>query len=195
MKHILLLILLFLPKFHLHAQQIKILTNKEKISLRGLSVVNNNTIWASGSEGQVAKSTNGGKDFTWITVKGYEKRDFRDIEAFDSSTALIMAVDVPAIILKTKDGGKTWNEVFHDNTKGMFLDAMDFTRDGNGIVVGDPINNKLFIATTGNSGDKWLALKPENNFYTADTGEAFFAASGTNVNLSGNKNSHVICYV
>ena len=129
-----------------HAQQIKILTDKEKISLRGLSVVDKNIIWASGSNGQIAKSLNGGKDFEWITVKGYEQKDFRDIEAFDANTAVIMAVDVPAIILKTKDGGKTWKEVFHDDTKGMFLDAMDFTNDGNGIVVGDPINNKLFIA-------------------------------------------------
>ncbi len=179
----------------IHAQQIKILTNKEKISLRGLSVVNDNIIWASGSNGQVAKSTDGGKNFQWMTIRGYEKKDFRDIEAFDANTAVIMAVDSPAIILKTKDGGKTWNEVFHDDTKGMFLDAMDFTKDGNGIVVGDPINNKLFIATTGNYGDKWSVLKPEKNFYTADTGEAFFAASGTNVKLSGNKYNPIISFV
>jgi hypothetical protein len=195
MKHILLFISYFLLQFHLHAQQIKILTGKEKISLRGLSVVNDNIIWASGSSGQVAKSTDGGKNFTWITVKSYEQRDFRDIEAFDANTAVIMAVDSPAIILKTKDGGKTWNEVFHNDTKGMFLDAMDFTKDGNGIVVGDPINDKLFIATTSSYGDKWISLKPENNFYTADTGEAFFAASGTNVKISGVKYNHVICFV
>jgi hypothetical protein len=195
MKQIFLLTILLLMFCFVHSQTVHQLTSKEKISLRGLSVVNNDIIWASGSNGQVAKSTNCGKDFTWITVKGYEKRDFRDVEAFDSNTALIMAVDIPAIILKTNDGGKTWNEVFHDDTKGMFLDAMDFTKDGNGIVVGDPINNKLFIATTSSYGDKWLALKPENNFYTVDTGEAFFAASGTNVNIKGNKNNHVICFV
>ena len=178
-----------------YAQQIKILINQPKISLRGLSVVNDNIIWASGSNGMIVKSTDGGKNFQWLTVKGYEKKDFRDIEAFDANTALIMAVDVPAIILKTIDGGKTWKEVFHDDTKGMFLDAIDFTTDGNGIVVGDPINNKLFIATTGNYGDKWLALKPENNFYTTDTGEAFFAASGTNVKIAGNKYNPLICFV
>jgi photosystem II stability/assembly factor-like uncharacterized protein len=49
------------------------------------------------------------------------------VEAFDANTALIMAVDSPAVILKTKDGGKSWKEVFRDNRKGMFLDAMDFT--------------------------------------------------------------------
>src|SRR5690242_7546924 len=119
MKRIILLTSYILIQFHIHAQQIKTLTSKEKISLRGLSVVNDNIIWASGSNGQVAKSINGGKSFEWITVKGYEQRDFRDIEAFDASTAVILAVDAPAIILKTKNGGKTWNEVFHDDTKGM----------------------------------------------------------------------------
>ena len=195
MKRIILLTSYILIQFHIHAQQIKTLTSKEKISLRGLSIVNDNIIWASGSNGQVAKSINSGKSFEWITVKGYEQRDFRDIEAFDARTAVIMAVDAPAIILKTKDGGNIWNEVFHDDTKGMFLDAMDFTKDGNGIVVGDPINKKLFIATTGNYGDKWSTLNPENNFYTADTGEAFFAASGTNVKISGNKYNPVISFV
>ena len=195
MKQYFFLILFILIFSLVDAQKIKQLTSNNKISLRGLSVVNDNIIWASGSNGQVAKSINGGKNFEWITVRGYEKKDFRDIEAFDANTAVIMAVDSPAIILKTKDGGNTWSEVFHDNTKGMFLDAMDFTKDGNGIVVGDPINNKLFIATTGNYGDKWSILKPENNFYTADTGEAFFAASGTNVEISGNKYNPVISFV
>lgn len=195
MKQYFFLLLLVLSFSLVDAQKTQQLTNKEKITLRGLSVVTDNIIWASGSNGQVAKSTDGGKHFEWITARGYQKKDFRDIEAFDANTAVIMAVDSPAIILKTEDGGKTWNEVFHDNTKGMFLDAMDFTKDGNGIVVGDPINNKLFIAATGNYGDKWSVLKPEKNFYTADTGEAFFAASGTNVKISGNKYNPIISFV
>jgi photosystem II stability/assembly factor-like uncharacterized protein len=195
MKHFILIIfyISFLPVSK--AQKIEVLTSGAKTSLRGLSVLTDNIIWASGSNGQVAKSTDGGKNFQWITVPGYETRDFRDIEAFDENTALIMAVAEPAIILKTNDGGKTWKEVFHDATKGMFLDAMDFTDDGNGIAVGDPINNKLFIATTGNFGDKWRALKPEDNFYAASNGEAFFAASGSNVKITGNKYNAGILFV
>ena len=71
-----------------NAQHIKVLTSKEKVSLRGLSAVDDNVIWASGSNGQVARSTDGGKNFEWITVKNYETRDFRDIEAFDANTAV-----------------------------------------------------------------------------------------------------------
>jgi photosystem II stability/assembly factor-like uncharacterized protein len=177
------------------AQRIKVLTDTAKVSLRGLSVVNDNVIWASGAKGKVARSTDGGKSFTWFTVKGFEQRDFRDVEAFDANTAILMAVDSPAIILKTKDGGKSWNEVFRDDRKGMFLDAMGFDETGNGMVVGDPIDGRLFIATTSNYGDKWLALRDDDNEYTVGDGEAFFAASGTNVYITGNKYKPFICFV
>src|SRR5687767_15448661 len=106
--------------------RLEILTSGTKTSLRGLSVVNDQVIWVSGSNGTVGKSTNGGKNWKWMTVKGFEKNDFRDIEAFDASTAIIMSVDAPAYILKTIDGGETWKVVFENRTKGMFLDAMEF---------------------------------------------------------------------
>ena len=50
-----------------------------KTSLRGLSVVDDNNIWVSGSRGTFARSTDGGKTFTYTQLKGYEKSDFRDI--------------------------------------------------------------------------------------------------------------------
>ena len=46
-----------------------------------------------------------GRHWEWLPVKGFEKRDFRDIEAFDKNTAVIMAISEPAQILKTTDGG------------------------------------------------------------------------------------------
>ncbi len=39
-----------------------------------------------------------------MQVKSFEKTDFRDIEAFDATTAIIMAIAEPAYILKTVDG-------------------------------------------------------------------------------------------
>jgi photosynthesis system II assembly factor YCF48-like protein len=180
MKQYFLPLLFVMISFFVDAQTIQQLTTNNKISLRGLSVVNDNIIWASGSNGQVAKSIDGGKRFDWITVKGYEKKDFRDIEAFDENVALIMAVDSPAIILKTKDGGKTWKEVFHDDTKGMFLDAMY-----NGFVIGDPINTKMFLASSSLNGENWK--KESNKNLAVENGEACFAASGTNIKVSWNK--------
>jgi hypothetical protein len=168
--------------------QIKILQGGNKVSIRGLSVVNNKIIWVSGNDGMVARSTNGGKDFEWMKVNGYEKRDFRDIEAFDKNTAIIMGVDAPAIILKTNDAGKSWNKVLEDSTKGMFLDAMDFTNDMHGMVIGDPIDEKVYISETTDQGNTWKRFdaNSKNSSYTTHSGEAFFASSGTNLKLTGN---------
>ncbi len=160
-------------------QTITILSTKPGVSLRGLSVVSDSIVWASGSKGTVAHSADGGKTFVWLTVAEYDTRDFRDIEAFDNNTAIIMAVAEPAVILKTNDGGKNWKQVFVDTTKGMFLDAMDFVGK-NGILVGDPISNRMFTAFSTDSGNTWS----RNKYGTwLDSGEAFFASSGTNVKL------------
>ncbi len=181
MPRLIVVLIYFLLCCHLSNAQdyITILDSGHKTSLRGLSIVNDNVIWASGSNGAVVRSTNGGKTFEWLTVKGYELRDFRDIEAFDENAALIMAIAEPAIILKTKDGGQSWYKVFEDTTKGMFLDAMDF--DGVGAVIGDPINGTAFFATTIDDGETWYA----NKFMKVSLfeGEAFFAASGSNIKI------------
>jgi photosystem II stability/assembly factor-like uncharacterized protein len=165
--------------------KVDVLTSGTKTSLRGLSVVSDNVVWVSGSKGTVGRSSNGGKDWTWMTVKGFEDRDFRDIEAFDATTAIIMAVSEPAYILKTIDAGKTWKVVYANKTKGMFLDAMEFWNINAGIVIGDPVNGKIFIARTFDGGETWREI-PEAYKPVADSGEACFAASGTNIRALDN---------
>lgn len=165
---------------HIDAQSIQLLNSGTKASIRGLSVVSDKVLWISGSEGTVGKSTDGGVTWKITQVKGFEKADFRDIEAFDAKTAVIMAIAEPAYILRTSDGGETWQTVYENNTKGMFLDAMEFWNEQSGIVIGDPIDNKVFIARTFDGGKKWQELPPQY-YPIADSGEAFFASSGTNI--------------
>src|SRR6185436_20080624 len=119
MRAALLFLFIIIARF-LPAQtpSVEILTSGTKISIRGLSVVNDNIVWVSGSKGTVGKSSNGGRTWKWISVKGFEKADFRDIEAFDASTAIIMGIADPAYILKTTDGGESWKVVYENKTKG-----------------------------------------------------------------------------
>ncbi len=183
MKHLLILLLFSCGTYRsVFSQQILLLEEGQKTSLRGLSVVDDQVLWVSGSNGRVARSRDGGRSFMWLTVAGYENRDFRDIQAFDSLTAIIMAISEPAVMLKTRDGGRNWYRVFVDSTKGMFLDAMDFLED-EGVVVGDPINNKPFIATTADQGESWTVTQDKADCFNVEKGEAFFAASGSNVVL------------
>lgn len=183
MKSIFLLTIFLCSK--IYAQQIKIIASGTKTSLRGLSVVNDKVIWVSGSNGMVGRSIDSGKTWKWIRVKDFEKTDFRDIEAFDENIAVIMGIDSPAYILRTIDGGGTWKLVYENKTKGMFLDAMEFWNEQSGIVIGDPINGKFFIARSFNGGNTWQNI-PEKNYPAADSGEACFAASGTNIRKFGN---------
>lgn len=166
------------------AQTVKIVSSGTKTGMRGLSVVDDKTVWVSGSNGKVGRSLDGGETWKWVTVKGFEKMDFRDIEAFDKTTAVIMGIDAPAYILRTIDGGENWQVVFKDTTKGMFLDAMEFWNEQSGIVIGDPLKGKFYIARTFDGGNTWQGI-PENNKPVADSGEACFAASGTNIRKLG----------
>ncbi|MGZ3917121.1 MAG: YCF48-related protein [Flavisolibacter sp.] len=179
------LILSFCGKAQKIPPTVSLLTQGTPTALRGLCVVNNNVVWVSGSNGTVARSSNGGKDWKWFKVKGFEKTDFRDIEAFDGSTAVIMGVGQPAFILRTTDGGDTWKVVYENQSRGMFLDAMEFWNMDAGIVIGDPVNGKFFIARTFDGGASWKEI-PDQYKPVADSGEACFAASGTNIRALDN---------
>lgn len=167
-------------------QTVELLTSGKPVSIRGLSVVNDQVVWVSGTNGSVGKSLDGGQNWEWFTVKGFEKSDFRDIEAFNGQTAVVMAISEPAYILKTTDGGQNWKVVFSDSTKGMFLDAMDFYDSKHGVVVGDPIDSKFYIAKTVNGGNTWVKT-PGIMQSNAAPGEGCFAASGTNIHYFRNK--------
>ncbi|MFT3980872.1 MAG: oxidoreductase [Ferruginibacter sp.] len=184
MKHLIVLFAI-ICSMGSHAQTVKILTSGTKTGMRGLSVVDDKTVWVSGTNGMVGRSLDSGNTWKWFTVKGFEKTDFRDIEAFNETTAVIMGIDAPAHILRTNDGGETWQLVFKDTTKGMFLDAMEFWNEQSGIVIGDPLKGRFYIARTFDGGNTWQGI-PEQNKPVADSGEACFAASGTNIRKLNN---------
>lgn len=162
-----------------YSQKLQIIETHGKTSFRGLSVYKN-TVWVSGTNGTVGKSENGGKTWQWFQVKGFEKTDFRDIEAIDKNTAIIMGIASPAYILKTTDGGNSWKLVYQNNDAAMFMDAMAFSNKKSGLVIGDPINNKVFVATTNDGGESWIPTD-ELKLPEVSEGEAFFAASGSNI--------------
>ncbi len=162
------------------AQKIKTFNSGVTASLRGLSVVSDNIAWISGSNGTVGKTTDGGITWEFNRIKGFEGVDFRDIEAFDGATAIVMGIASPSYILKTTNGGQTWRVVYQNKDSAMFLDAMEFWNEQSGIVIGDPIKGRMFFLRTFDEGETWKEI-PEKYRPQVTEGEACFASSGTNI--------------
>lgn len=148
-------------------------------SFRGLSVVNKNVIWASGTGGTVIRTTDGGKNWDVIAVPGAEKLDFRDIEAFDSKTAYILSIGNgdASRIYKTVDGGKSWSLQFTNSEESAFYDALACWDKMNCIAMSDPVDGFYRLLETRNGMD-WTIIDTEK-MDNAKPGEAAFAASGT----------------
>lgn len=180
MKH--LLCCLFLLPFLSPAQTYNLipLTKGPNTSMRGMSVISDDLAWVSGSNGYVGKTTDGGKTWQWMQPAGYEKLDFRDIEAFDAQKAILINAGSPAYVLLTTDGGKTWNECYKNLDSAIFLDGMDFWDAKNGIIFGDPILHKMQLLRTKDGGASWDDVSANMKFEMTE-GEAGFAASGTTI--------------
>lgn len=192
MKIIILLSAIFSLAFSVHAQWQKQTVNT-KASLRGLSVVNEKVIWASGTGGTFLKTIDGGRNWTVGKVPDAEKLDFRDVEAFDSETAYLLSIGngENSRIYKTTDGGKTWKMQFKNTNEKAFFDAFAFWDKTHGIAMSDPVDGKYLLISTDDGGQNWNSLSTDK-MPGAKTGEAAFAASGTCILTQGENNAFLV---
>jgi photosystem II stability/assembly factor-like uncharacterized protein len=151
--------------------------------LRGLSVVSEKTVWASGSKGTVLRTLDGGEHWEMRPVEGGDALDFRDVVAFDRDHALVMSSGTgdAARVYLTEDGGSRWRLVLANPDKTGFFDAMKFWDRRNGMLLGDPVDGHFTVFTTEDGGMTWRkATQPD-----ALKSEGAFAASGTCLTLLG----------
>src|SRR4030095_5573908 len=145
-------------------------------SFRGLSIVNEKIVWASGTGGTVIRTIDGGRTWTVMTVPGADKLDFRDIEAFDANTAYILSIGngKSSRIYKTTDGGATWKLQFTNKDEKAFFDGIACWNSTNCVAMSDPVNKKYVLIETKN-GEKWSPMGTDKMAETKE-GEASFAA-------------------
>lgn len=173
---------------------------------RGLSIANDNSLWISGTKGVVLKKDQI-QQAQFDTLKtGYPRKDFRDIWAMDQKVAVAMSISDSAVVIKTTDGGKSWQQVYSNNEKGIFLDVIEIDPcTGIGLILGDPMkgddSRKYFKGLfTTDYGSTWLEM-PNGTWNTPlDTIESFFAASGKslrllNTEIHRQKNKYVADFV
>jgi hypothetical protein len=166
-------------------------------SLRGIHNVGGGVAWASGTNGTVLRTEDGG--YLWQTCAvppGAEKLDFRGIQAFDENTAIVMSSGKGDLsrLYKTTDGCRTWKLVFTNPDSDGFWDAISFIRSDRsgsniyrGGVLGDPVNGAFAMFESVDSGETWnRKLVTKNRTaeinckidpFPAKKKEAMFAAS------------------
>jgi photosystem II stability/assembly factor-like uncharacterized protein len=149
--------------------------------LRGVDSVGGGVAWASGTNGTVVRTEDGGYEWQPCTVPpGAEHLDFRGIQAFDANTAIVMSSGKGDLsrLYKTTDGCQTWKLVFTNPDKDGFWDALllnRFYKDGE--LLGDPVNGSFALWETEDKGTTWRRTQAQG--LDALKGEGAFAASNS----------------
>jgi photosystem II stability/assembly factor-like uncharacterized protein len=155
--------------------------------LRGLSVVSERVVWTSGSLGTVLRTTNRGSTWQSVGPPGTETLQFRDIEAFDRDTALILSIGsgTDSRIYRTTDGGQTWTLVFQNTEPTAFYDCMAWFDKDRGLALSDPVNGRFRILATNDGGRSWQVV--DADMPPALPLEFAFAASGQCITTAGGR--------
>jgi photosystem II stability/assembly factor-like uncharacterized protein len=164
------------------------LTSSVTARLRGVSAVNERVVWASGSQGTVIRSEDGGASWRRLTVPEADKLDFRDVDAVDERTAYVLSIGNgdASRIYKTADAGATWTLQFRNEDSKAFFDAMTFRDARHGFAFSDSIDGKFVILSTNDGGVHWNRT-PDADLPAALAGEGAYAASGSNIAVWGNR--------
>lgn len=145
-------------------------------SLRAISAVNANTVWVSGSYGQVYLSKNGGTDWKAVPVPGCEETEFRSLHAWNEKRALVFDISPEGRAFLTEDAGQSWEQVYASPKEGAFFNSLKFADDKQGLAISDPVDDQVFVLRTTDGGRTWKRL---DNTPKAQEGEINFAASNT----------------
>jgi len=155
-------------------------------NLRGVAVVvhrSQTIVWATGTQGTILRSTDGGQTWTPVHIEGAEKLDFRGVQTFDGKTVYVMSSGEgeQSRIFRSTDGGNAWAMEHTDKRKGFFLDALVCSDDTHCYALSDPVEGKfLLLATT--DGVHWKEL-PRERMPGALPNEGAFAASNSSLLL------------
>ncbi len=151
------------------------------VSLRGICTVSDTCCWASGAKGTVVLTIDGGSTWRSVGPPNLAAADFRDVHAWNEQTAIVMSAGDVDRLYRTENGGQSWTIVYEDPNSAAFFDGIAFDESGkNGWLMGDPIDGRVQLLTTQDTGKMWTPL-PMNRRPVVPDGIAAFAASGTHL--------------
>ena len=146
------------------------------VSIRALHLVNQNVIWAGGSDGTFLLTSSGGESWKVGSLPGAEGEEFRSIHAWDSEHALMFGVLSPGRGYYTNTAGEEWDIVYENGARGIFFNSVRFADRNHGIALSDAVDSIPFVIRTSDGGESWEQLK---NLPPLKKGEYHFAASNS----------------
>jgi photosystem II stability/assembly factor-like uncharacterized protein len=158
-------------------------------NLRGLSAVSADVAWTSGSQGTVLRTLDRGATWQNVSPPGTSSLQFRDIEAFDADTAVILSIGTgtDSRVYVTSDGGRNWTLSFTNDHPDAFYDCMTFFDRKRGLALSDPVDGRFRLIATEDGGRSWRVVQAD--MPAALPGEFAFAASGQCLVSTGGKHA------
>ena len=161
--------------------------------LIAVSPVDENVVWAAGTNSTFVVTTDGGN--TWragiVPTETGGDLQFRDVQGVSAQVAYLLSIGNftgDFRIYKTTDGGNTWTQQFKNQLVGAFYDCFAFWTPINGIAHSDSVNG-VFPDLLTTDGLTWQSIA--QNMPPALPGEFSFSSSGTCVATEGTSNAWI----
>jgi hypothetical protein len=153
-------------------------------SVRAIQIVDAFTAFYAGSNGKFGYRTTDGLG----VIKNIEYQDtlkpyFRSI-AYNGTSLFALSIANPALLYKIERKTFDYELIYSETHEKVFYDSMKFFDAQNGIAMGDPTQDCLFILLTHDGGNTWNKIHC-NKLPKVVVGEAAFAASNTNIKVLG----------
>lgn len=153
-------------------------------ALRGIHAVGGGVAWASGTNGTVLRTEDGGYEWQSCAMPpGAEKLDFRGVWAWDANTAIAMSSGPgdASRLYKTTDGCSSWKLLYTNPDKDGFWDAVAFADRKVGWLLGDPAKGQFQLWETTSGGENWLREGDSRTLKAKAAAEGAFAASNSSL--------------
>lgn len=158
---------------------------EDKISIRAIFVDKNEVWYAADKNRFGVYDLNTKKREERKIIQDTLQLEFRSA-AQTSEAVFVLSVANPALLYKINKKDLTHKLVYQEKNEKVFYDSMQFWNDQEGIAIGDPTEACFSLLITRDGGNSWKKIACENLPKLAE-GEAFFAASNTNIIIKGSK--------
>lgn len=157
---------------------------RDSTSIRAIQALDTASVSYAGANGDISFTTDNGLNWSVLKVKYKDSiiPNFRSL-GFNGIDYFALSIGNPALLYKVSEEEITLQYIEEDAK--VFYDALTFFEDNiHGIAVGDPTEDCASIILTEDGGETWRKI-PCENLPEFAAGEAFFAASNTNIKTIG----------